>query len=359
MQNNLPQTKPLTSLQNAARIFSGAALLLLGGWLLHGFVIALAWAVVIAIATWPTYQKFSQRLSQKSGHVLAPTLFTLFVGAVLIIPLAYAAIQITHESKLVMAWASSVQNTGVAVPDWVARIPAVGARVAEWWQQNLSDPAAAKELLGQIEPGKVVEWTKTFGVQVLHRSAMLGFTLLTLFFLYQHGQTLARQISHVARSALGDAGARYGEHTASAVQATVNGLVLVGLGEGVLLGIAYAVCGLPHAAMLGALTGILAMIPFAAPVIFGGAALVLFAQGSVTAAIGLAVFGGVVLFIADHFIRPALIGGAARLPFLWVLLGILGGLETLGLIGLFLGPAIMAALISLWRDSVSGEVNAK
>jgi predicted PurR-regulated permease PerM len=62
------------------------------------------------------------------------------------------------------------------------------------------------------------------------------------------------------------------------------------------------------------------------------------------------VSGMIVLFIADHFIRPVLIGGAARLPFVWVLLGLLGGLETLGFIGLFLGPAIMAALVALWRD---------
>ena len=56
------------------------------------------------------------------------------------------------------------------------------------------------------------------------------------------------------------------------------------------------------------------------------------------------------MFIADHFVRPVLIGGAARLPFLWVLLGILGGLETFGFLGLFLGPAMMAALIALWRE---------
>ena len=61
-------------------------------------------------------------------------------------------------------------------------------------------------------------------------------------------------------------------------------------------------------------------------------------------------FGVVVVFVADHFVRPVLIGGAVRLPFLWVLLGILGGLETFGILGLFLGPAVMAALISLWRE---------
>jgi predicted PurR-regulated permease PerM len=92
------------------------------------------------------------------------------------------------------------------------------------------------------------------------------------------------------------------------------------------------------------------MIPFGAPVVFGAAALLLLAQGKMLAAAILFVFGMAVGFIADHAIRPALIGGATRLPFLWVLLGILGGVETFGLLGLFLGPAIMAALSLLWRE---------
>jgi predicted PurR-regulated permease PerM len=135
-----------------------------------------------------------------------------------------------------------------------------------------------------------------------------------------------------------------------AVLATVNGLVLVGLGEGVLMGIAYIIAGLPHPISVAALTGVLAVIPFGAPVAFGAAALYLAASGSAVAGVAVLCFGLVVVFVADHAIRPVIIGGAARLPFLWVLLGILGGLETFGIIGLFLGPAIMAALISLWRD---------
>ena len=96
------------------------------------------------------------------------------------------------------------------------------------------------------------------------------------------------------------------------------------------------------------------MIPFGAPLVFGVAALILLAQGSAVAGIALFLFGVVVVFIADHFVRPVLIGGSTRLPFIWVLLGILGGVETWGLLGLFLGPAIMAALMLLWREYTEG-----
>ena len=140
----------------------------------------------------------------------------------------------------------------------------------------------------------------------------------------------------------------------AAVHGTVNGLVLVGLAEGVLLGIAYVLAGLPHPVSVAAVTGVLAVIPFGAPLAFGAASLYLAAAGATAAAAGVFGFGLVVVFLADHVARPYLIGGATRLPFLWVLLGILGGLETFGLLGLFLGPMTMAALMSLWRDWTQG-----
>jgi predicted PurR-regulated permease PerM len=136
----------------------------------------------------------------------------------------------------------------------------------------------------------------------------------------------------------------------AAVHGTVNGLVLVGLAEGFLLGIVYFVADLPYPAIVGAITAVAAVIPFAAPVVYTLAGLYLFTVGNTVGAIVILVSGSVIVFVADHFVRPVLIGGAARLPFLWVLLGILGGLETFGFLGLFLGPALMAALVALWRE---------
>jgi predicted PurR-regulated permease PerM len=107
--------------------------------------------------------------------------------------------------------------------------------------------------------------------------------------------------------------------------------------------------------LLGLATGVLATVPFGAPLVFVVCGLVLLVQAHTTAAIALLVFGAVVVFIADHFIRPILIGSSTRLPFLWVLLGIFGGLETFGLIGLFLGPAIMSLLVAMWREGAESD----
>jgi predicted PurR-regulated permease PerM len=142
---------------------------------------------------------------------------------------------------------------------------------------------------------------------------------------------------------------------AEAIRATVDGIVLVAVAEGVIMTAVYAIARAPHPILFGAVTGIFAMVPFAAPVVFGVVALLLGTGGHVGAAAGVLVTGTLVLFVADHFVRPMIIREGAKLPFLWVLLGILGGIESFGLVGIFLGPALMAALVSLWRGWVTEE----
>jgi len=333
-----------------ARVVLAIALIGLGAWILHRFLAALAWAGVLAIALWPVYRRLARALPGDKARIVAPLLVTLSVGLVFTIPFIYVAVEGAREIRIVLQFLIEAQHNGVPVPEWVPQLPFVGGTVAEWWRDNLSDPNAAQELLGRLKPGSMAASARLYGAAITHRLIIFGFTLLTLFFLFRDGALFSRQLLRVSDRLLGPDGERVGRHMVQAVLATVNGLVLVGLGEGALIGVAYIIAGLPHPVSIAALTGVLAVIPFGAPLAFGAAALYLAATGSTIAGTAVLCFGLVVVFVADHAVRPAIIGGAARLPFLWVLLGILGGLETFGIIGLFLGPAIMAALISLWRD---------
>jgi predicted PurR-regulated permease PerM len=341
---------PRTSGQRVSRVVLAASLGLLGLWILHRFVAALAWAAIIAIALWPLYWRAEQALPPRGRRIWLPLAATLLVGGVLIVPLAYAALQVAHESGSFVHYIQQLRHSGLAAPDWLSRVPVIGPSFAEWWKSNLSDPQTMRELLGRLFAHAPADAARVIGVEVIHRLVIFGFTLLTLFFLFRDGEALCSQLLVISQRILGPSGERVARHMIAAVHGTVVGLVLVGLAEGVVIGFAYAAASLPHVVTLAALTGILAVIPFGAPVVFWGAGLYLLAIGNTGAAIGVVAFGLLVVFVADHFIRPVLIGGAARLPFLWVLLGILGGVETFGLLGLFLGPVVMAALISLWRD---------
>lgn len=339
-----------TPAQRIARATLTLALLLLGLWTLHEFLPALVWAGIFAIALWPLYRRACARFPPGRHNVLMPSLFTLGVTLVFLLPLALVAVPLGRDAHGVFTWIQQVRKDGIPPPEFLSNLPLVGAEVQGWWANNLGDPAGASALLQRVGQGDLFARSREVGSLVLHRIVLFGFTLLTLFFLFRDGDRLAAQMRRASRRLFGPGGERVGEQMVASVHGTVDGLVLVGLGEGVLLGIAYGFAGVPHPTLLGLLTGIAAMIPFGAPLLFGLAALLLLAQGSLLAAVIVFGFGVVVSFVADHFIRPTLIGGTTRLPFIWVLLGILGGVGAWGLLGLFVGPALMAALMLLWRE---------
>ncbi|MDB5397748.1 MAG: family transporter [Rhodospirillales bacterium] len=348
--------------QRIATVIVDIALVGLGFWVLSGFFGALAWAVVLTLATWPLYDRFRSAFAPQRRGTLAPALFTLLIALVFIIPFGVGVVEIWREMNALLHWITGAEKNGLPVPAMVSRLPFFSQQIAGWWQSNLAEPGAITDLIGRTDTGKFARLTQEISLVIARRLTFFAFTILTLFFLFRDGIALGKRFQTLCNRLLGEPGEYLATLTVTAVRSTADGLVLVGLGEGAFLGVAYALFGVPHPALLGAFTGLLAMIPFGAPIIFTVASALLLFKGSVGAAIGLFAFGWVVVGVADHAIRPVLIGGAAKLPFLWVLLGIFGGLETFGLVGLFLGPAIMAALVSLWRewtDPVPRRLNLK
>lgn len=351
----VPNAAASPAWQLAARTVLAVAIVAFGVWILYDFLPALAWAAVFAIALWPAYRRLVAVLPSEGKRLLAPALATLLIGAVIIAPLVLLGIVLAHEVHVAIVFIGEARHQGIAPPFWIHDLPWAGPAITDWWQRHLSDPLMAQELFGHINVGTVTASARTYGGAVVHRLVILGFMLLTLFFLFRDGNQLTRQLLDLSDRMIGRRGEHIARQMIAAVHGTVTGLVLVGLGEGVLLGIAYFGVGLPYPALIGALTGFAAIIPFAAPVVYCVAGLYLLAAGNTVGAIVVIAFGSAVVFVADHFVRPVLIGGAARLPFLLVLLGILGGIETLGLVGLFLGPAVMAALVALWREWTGSE----
>jgi predicted PurR-regulated permease PerM len=341
---------PQASAQRISRVVLAIALALLGLWIIHRFLPSLAWATIVAIALWPLYRRVERAFPPRGHRIVLPLTATLLVGLVLIVPLVYAAVAVARESGSLIGYVDELRHSGLPPPAWLPHLPGIGYPILEWWKANLSDPQTMHDLLGRLYSRMPAASARAIGAEAIHRLVIFGFTLLTLFFLFRDGEALCAQLLRLSHRTLGPSGERVARHMVATVHGTVTGLVLVGLAEGVLIGFAYVLAGLPHAVPVAALTGVVAVIPFGAPVAFCAAGLYLLANGNTGGAVGVVAFGFLVLFVADHFVRPFLIGGAARLPFLWVLLGILGGLETFGLLGLFLGPVVMAALISLWRE---------
>jgi predicted PurR-regulated permease PerM len=345
--------KRLSRGQRRAALVAVIVLSCAGLWTLLPFLPALGWAIVFAVSMWPWYARLGERWPRHRG-VLLPSLAVFFTLLLFVLPLIMIATALAQDTAALIQWQHQAALQGVPVPAMLPRLP-YGQQMVAWWQANIAPPGALNHLPIFGLGGSTLDLGGRFLGAVLHRLLIVVFMLLTLFFLLRGGESIARGLRFGSTRAFGPSGERVGEQIVKAIRGTVNGLVVVGVGEGVLMGIAYYVAGVPHPAVLGLLTGLLSAIPFGAVLAFAVAAGLLALEGAIGEAIAIAVLGSVVVFVADHFIRPVLIGGTTRLPFLLVLLGIIGGIEGWGLIGIVLGPALMAALLLLWREWIGAE----
>jgi predicted PurR-regulated permease PerM len=352
MARSLGVLENATIAQKVARYVLIGVLVLIGAWMLRHFIPALCWAIVLAIATSSMYDGWLARFRGARAHVWAALTFTVLIGVVLLVPLIYGGIVAGREAiALARGLAASAGGGPPPLPSWLDQFPWLGHWVRELWVEYLGPAGGGAGGQVRATPA-VMEWTRVVGIEVARRIVTLAFTLLTLFFVYLNRERLSRDVPKTFRRLFGASVDRLLRRVVSAIRAAVDGIVFVAVGEGAIMCGVYALANAPHPILSGVVTGVFATVPFAAPIVFGTVAVVLVVRGSIAAAIGVGVAGTLVLFIADHFVRPVIIGEGAKLPFLWALLGILGGIESFGLVGIFIGPALMAALVSIWRGWV-------
>jgi predicted PurR-regulated permease PerM len=342
-----------------ARVLLAAGLVALALWTAVDFLPSLIWAAILAVALWPLYASFAEALTGVSSN-LAAILFTLIVAIVLFTPMSLAVYQIAQQSDSLLNWVNEAKESGIKVPQWISRLPWAADTVHQWWNDNLTDPRAASEFFKSVNADKLSEIVKTFGGQLIHRFFMLLVALVALFILLRHGRSSADLFMQTCDRILGNPGDGLVDKVVHAIRGTVNGTVVVAVGEGLLIGVAYFIAGVPNAILFTILTAAFAMLPFGAWAAFTAAAITLASSGgNELAAVGVFGWGALVMLAGDHFVWPTLVGDAARLPFLFAFIGIFGGLATFGLLGLFLGPVIMAALLTVWREWVVRQPRAQ
>ena len=201
---------------------------------------------------------------------------------------------------------------------------------------------------GNLDNEAQASWARALGGQILHRILISP----DPHFSVHHPQE--RRVDRkpcAGHRNLGHPGERLASKMVETVRGTVSGTVIVAVAEGTLIGVAYLAAGVSSPLVFALLTIAFAMVPLGAWMVFTSVALLLAVQGgSVVAAAGVFLFGAIVMLIGDLFVWPRLVGNQTRLPFLAALIGIFGGLQTFGLIGLFIGPMILGALWIMWRE---------
>ena len=313
-------------------------------YLLQHFLGSLAWAALLAVITWPLHQRLLQR--GWSPVASASALLAVLVTSV-IAPSIFLLHTLSTELATVERLLGQVNQTGIPAPQWLARLPFLAEPAIKWWQENLAIPGGLNALIHSTAGVFLPHLTGTvrmLGSVILANGLYLFLALLTLFILYLNGPAVIGYADSAGTRLIPKYYSVVRRLFPLSLRGTALGLCSVAILEGVVLGLAYKVAGAPAPALLAVITGYLALIPGGAPLAFSSVSLLLLGQGHPDAALGLFCWGAFELFLVDKFVRPRLIGQRVNLPFLAVLFGLLGGVSTMGVLGLFIGPFLMALL---------------
>jgi predicted PurR-regulated permease PerM len=323
---------------------------------LKPFLLAVVWAAVIAVASWPLHGRISKRLGNKPNMAAACTTFVITIA--LVVPMVLLVVFMINDLNAVASYLLAADEQGKAAPEWLANVPWAGELLVRKWQLFLAEPHQLSHFSQEWLSSRfnlAQELAQSVLVDFTSRLATLAFALWVLFFFYRDGETLIAKINFIGHKWLQRRWPSYAHSIPSAVRGSVNGLVIVGFGEAVVFSALFAVVGLPSAVLLGALAAILALIPLAAPALLAVIGMILSVQGLTMTGIYVFVFGTLVVMAADYVVRPWLIQGSTELPFLAVLFGFLGGIASMGVVGLIIGPVILALLHVLLREASMDE----
>jgi predicted PurR-regulated permease PerM len=317
----------------------------------HGFLVPVLAALVIAFASWPLYRRLLEKIG--GSTTLGATLALLFILTFLIVPIGIAISYAVDEIRQWITWAVEANTTGAPPPAWISALPRVGEWLASKWTEHIGQPGAIGELIQIVSGaniGNIYRAVIAAGDGLFHLLLTLLFMLIALFFVYRDGANFARQLDLLGERILPNRWERISRVVPATISSTVTGMTLIAIGEGIILGIAYWLAGVPSPVTLGVITGVMALIPGGAPLSFTLVSIYLVASGAMIQGVALFVWGSVELFIVDKTVRPRLVGGPIKLPFLPTFFGLVGGVKTMGFLGLFIGPVLMALLVSIWRE---------
>ena len=331
-------------------------LFVLGYLVLNWFVVPALWAAILAYVTWPPYLRLRKLLWHNAiGSAL---LMTLLLTAAFVLPLLWLVALLQGEFTLAYKSVATYLAQGShPLPEFVVRIPWIGDRLQELTNKFTANPAALRAQLANWAE----QWLGELGdlVGSAGRNAIrLGFALLTVVFIYRDGESLLDQLRRVLRRFLGRRVDGYLDAIGNTTKAVLYGLVLTALAQGALAGLGYWAAGVRAPVLLGALTALIALMPFGTPFVWATIGVWLLLTGRTIEGIGLLLWGTFVVSWVDNLIRPMVISNATHIPFLLVMFGVLGGLAEFGLIGMFVGPVIVAVLMAVWREWLEDQAPA-
>lgn len=338
--------KLLVSILFTASILFGAFIVL------SPFVLAIIWAAILAVSTWPLHRRILERTN--NNQALAAACSTTLVLLFLVAPMALLLVFLSQDVYRIATFLIDADTFGRPAPQVLYKMPLVSDWLVQYWNQYLANP---KQLSGILEAqlDLIRNAAQSIFLDLTSRLATLMFALWILYFFYQDGKAINAWINQMGYKWLERRWPSYVFQLPGAMRAAVNGIVIVGFAQAILLSLLLWACGVPSPVTLGVVAAVIAFIPLAAPLMFAVIGFVLFSSDHVAAGVAVFSIGTLIVMLADYLVRPALIQGGTQLPFLAILFGIFGGVATMGIVGLIIGPVLLVLLVVLFREAARDE----
>jgi predicted PurR-regulated permease PerM len=334
-------------------VLSIGALIAANFWILRPFLLALIWATMIVVATWPIMLRIQGWLGDKRS--LAVAVMTLALLMVFVVPFTLAIITIVDHSDQIIGFAKGFATYALPPPpDWVGKLPLVGSRIDDAWKGIAA--VGPGGLRARLVPymGAIVKWfaaeAGTLGMIIVQ----FLLTVIIAAILYSGGEKAALAVRRFTFRLAGHRGEEAAVLAARTIRGVALGIVLTALTQSVLAGIGFAVVGIPLPVLLAAIIFILSLAQLPPFLVMGPAMIWLYWKGNIVWGTVLLVWMAGVWGV-KNIIRPLLIRKGVNLPLVLIFTGVIGGLIAFGIIGLFIGPVVLAVTYKLLEAWVLAE----
>lgn len=337
-------------------------LLLASVWILRPFIPAILWATTLVLATWPLMLWVQRHTGNR--RAIAVVVMTIAILLILIVPLWLAVSTVVTHIDVIADLVRKVLNMSVPpAPDWLRRIPLAGAAIADAWEKLRQ--SGVQELAPKLVPyaASVTQWIASAAGGLGSMFIQLLLTTLIAAIMYSGGEQAAAKLLLFGRRLAGERGEKGVQLAGQAIRSVALGVVVTAVAQSIIGGVGLALVGLPFAALLTALMFFLCLIQLGPGLVLFPAVIWMYYSGDTIWATVLLVFA-IVASTIDQFIRPILIRRGADLPLLLILAGVIGGLIAFGVLGIFIGPTVLAVaytLLNAWiaeaeKPSAAGDV---
>ncbi|MGE5452967.1 MAG: AI-2E family transporter [Acidobacteriota bacterium] len=319
--------------------------------ILKSFLFGMLWGGITALSVWPIFERLTVA-RHRDGAAMGRYAWACMLVIVLlfVIPLAYGAYEIKNLYFAVVSYMDNNRVKGVLVPPEVLRHVPMSGKLLAMWDEYVAHSSGVIDALERVSNGKLLSYVSVLWTQLLDKLVTVVVMLGALFFMLRNGYQVKANYREVFAYWIGDRSVTYIDNGIQALRGTINGVVLIGIVEGLLLSIPLVMGGMTSGFLIALCAGLAGVIPLLMPMMIVPCLAYIYFMGEHTWAIVGAVDLGVVWFLFENIIKPQMIGHKVKINSVVILMSMIGGVQLFGPVGLFLGPAIVSMAIGMLHD---------